>query len=185
MSARQEGASARIPNMPSERVSRCAPRLLKPRKGESGLTFVELVVVVVILIVMASAALPFAKNAVKRRNELFLRRALVQMRGAIDEYHKYAAAGAIQAWDPDWEQYPKDLDTLVEGVEVTSPQNPVPRTIKFLRKIPEDPFTGEPIWGMRSYQDEPDAQSWGQENLYDVYSLASGTALDGTSYSSW
>ncbi len=155
------------------------------RGGQRGLTFIELVAVVTIIVIMAAAALPIGKNAYRRAQELRLRRALVTMRGAIDEYNKYARTGAIQAWDPDWELYPKDLDMLVEGVEVTSPQNPVPKTIVFLRKIPEDPMTGEAVWGTRSYQDEPDATSWGEENLYDVYSLSPGTALDGTTYSSW
>lgn len=154
-------------------------------RSARGLTFIELVVVVVILMVMAAAALPLGRNAVKRKNELFLRRALTSMRSAIDEYHKYAQAGAIPAWDPDWEFYPEDLESLVEGIEVTSPQNPVPKKVIFLRKIPEDPMTGEAVWGMRSYQDDNDSSTWGGENIYDVYSLSAGTALDGTLYSSW
>jgi general secretion pathway protein G len=155
------------------------------RKGEAGLSFLELVVVAMILVVVAAAVLPLGKNAVIRKKELFLRRALVSMRSAIDQYHEYAKNGAIKPWDPDWEQYPKDLDMLVEGVEVTSPQNPVPKTVVFLRAVPEDPMTNDIVWGMRSYQDEPDSESWGEENLYDVYSLSSGTALDGTPYASW
>ena len=152
---------------------------------ERGLTFIELVAVAAILMVVASAAIPIGKNAVRRTKEIQLRRALQTMRDAIDEYHKYAQGGAIKAWDPDWEFYPKDLDMLVEGVEVTAPQNPTPKTVQYLRAIPIDPMTGENVWGMRSYQDEPDSDSWGGENLYDVYSLSTGTALDGTAYSTW
>ncbi len=155
------------------------------RSGERGLTFLELVAAVVILIVIAGAALPIGVNAVRRTKELQLRRALQTMRGAIDEFNKYAKAGAIKPWDPDWEFYPKDFDMLVEGVEVTSPQNPVPKTVMFLRKVPTDPMTGEATWGMRSYQDDWDADSWGEENLYDVYSLSSGVGLDGTEYKTW
>ena len=155
------------------------------RHGEWGLTFIELVAVVAILVIVASAVLPLGKNAVRRTKELQLRRALASMRNAIDEYHNYAINGAIKAWDPDWENYPKDLEMLVEDVEVTSPQNPVPKTVTFLRKIPEDPMTGEATWGTRSYQDNPEDTSTSGENLYDVYSLAPGTGLDGTPFSSW
>ena len=153
--------------------------------GERGLTFIELVAVVVILICVSAAALPLGINTVRRGRELELRRALTGMRNAIDEYHKYALAGAIKGWDIDWEYYPKDLDMLVDGVEVSSPQQPVPKKIIFLRRIPVDPMTGEAFWGMRSYQDDSEDDSWGEENLFDVYSLSEATALDGTDYSSW
>ena len=158
---------------------------VRRRRSEQGLTFIELVIVAAILVVIAGAAMPLGKNAVRRTKELYLRRALTSMRNAIDQYHAYAQMGAIQPWDPDWEMYPKDLDMLVEGAEITSPQNPTPKTVQFLRAIPEDPMTGNTEWGMRSYQDEPDSESWGQENLYDVYSLSTAIALDGTPYSSW
>ena len=150
-----------------------------------GLTVIELVVVIAILLCVAAAALPLGANAARRTKELFLRRALVTMRSSIDQFHKYATQGAVKPWDPDWEFYPKDLEMLVEGVEVTSPQNPVPKTVTFLRKIPVDPMTGEASWGMRAYQDEPDSTSWGEENLYDVYSLSPGIGLDGTPYATW
>src|SRR5262249_11648723 len=150
-----------------------------------GLTFIELVAVVAILLCVSAAALPLGVNTVRRGRELELRRALSAMRSAIDEYHKYAINNAIKGWDVDWEYYPKDLDMLVDGVEVTSPQQPVAKKVIFLRRIPVDPMTGEAVWGMRSYQDDFDSDSWGEENLYDVYSLSEGTALDGSSYSSW
>ena len=155
------------------------------QRGQRGLTFIELVAVVAILMLVATAVIPLGKNAVRRTKEIQLRRALATMRDAIDEYSKYAKAGAIKAWDPDWEFYPKDLDMLVEGVEVSSPQAPAPKTVQYLRVIPEDPMTGDTVWGMRSYQDDSDEESWGGENLYDVHSLSPGTALDGTMYSSW
>src|SRR5262249_47674622 len=145
----------------------------------------EMVCVVAILAFVAAAALPLGVNAVRRTRELQLRRALTAMRGAIDEYHKYAERGAVKAWDPNWEMDPQDLGLLVEGVEVTQPNSPQPRTVSFLRKIPEDPLTGSKEWGLRSYQDDPDDTSWGGENVYDVYSLSAGIAMDGSPYSSW
>jgi general secretion pathway protein G len=93
--------------------------------------------------------------------------------------------GGIQPWDPDWELYPKDLQMLVDGVEVTAPNDPTPKIVTFLREIPLDPMTGDTEWGLRSYQDDPGSSSSGNENLYDVYSLSSGVALDETPYSEW
>lgn len=185
-----ETAPAR-PGPEAGRPGRCgegaAPALRRTRGWlrEAGLTFIELVAAVAIVLVVAAAVIPVGVNAVRRTKELQLRRALTTMRGAIDEYHRYAQIGSIQPWDPDWEFYPKDLEMLIEGAEITSPQNPVPKTVRFLREVPTDPMSGEAVWGMRSYQDEPDSEGWGEENLYDVYSLSPGAALDGTEYSTW
>lgn len=60
-----------------------------------------------------------------------------------------------------------------------------PAKIRFLRKIPEDPMTGRPEWGMRSVSDPPDAMSWGGDNVFDVFSLSLGSSLDGELYSEW
>ena len=76
-----------------------------------------------------------------------------------------------------------DLETLVEGVSVQNDQSG--RKLKFLRRIPIDPITGEADWGLRSYQDEPDSTSWGGQNVFDVYTKSDGTALDGTRYRDW
>lgn len=150
-----------------------------------GLTFIELLIVVAILMVIATVVIPMAQVAVKRQRELELKRALEQMRDAIDMYKMYADQGFIMQDDVEQEGYPPDLETLVDGVEIGGPENPIPKTIKFLRKIPVDPMTGEEEWGMRSYQDDFDSNSWGGENVYDVYSLSMGQALDGTYYKDW
>ena len=55
----------------------------------------------------------------------------------------------------------------------------------FLRRIPIDPMTNSTEWGLRSYQDKPDSTSWGGQNVFDVYTKAPGTALDGTKYREW
>jgi len=78
--------------------------------------------------------------------------------------------------------YPKELEVLVEGVDLVGQ---IDRKAKFLRRIPLDPMTGKDEWGMRSYQDEWDATSWGGENVYDVYSLSAGVGLNGVPYSQW
>jgi general secretion pathway protein G len=150
-----------------------------------GYTFVELLVVTAMLLVIASAALPLARVTVQRAKEAELRRALRDVRTAIDKFKDAVDAGLIAAIDvgPGSEGYPKDLEVLVEGIRPANDASG--RRLKFLRRIPVDPMTGKAEWGKRAYQDEPGAFSWGGQNVYDVYSLAEGTALDGTKYQDW
>ena len=153
-------------------------RIRAPRRRERGLTLVELIVTIAILSVLASAALPVARFEYKRQKERELRQDLWMMRDAIDKYKDAADRGAFQI-KLDSQGYPPDLDTLVNGVEVQG------KKLKFLRKIPVDPMTGKADWGERSMQDDPDSDSWGGQNIFDVYSKADGTALDGTKYKTW
>lgn len=153
-------------------------RIRARRQRERGLTLVELIVTVAILSVLASAALPVARFEYKRQKERELRQDLWMMRNAIDRYKDAADRGAFQI-KLDSQGYPPDLDTLVNGVEVQG------KKLKFLRKIPVDPMTGKAEWGMRSMQDDPDSDSWGGQNVFDVYSKSDGTALDGTKYKTW
>jgi general secretion pathway protein G len=146
--------------------------------GERGLTLVELIVTVAILTILATAAIPLARFQVKREKERELRYDLWSMRDAIDKYKDAADRGAMQI-KLESQGYPPDLETLVNGVEVQG------KKLKFLRKIPVDPMTGQAEWGMRSMQDDPDSDSWGGQSVFDVYSKSDGTALDGTKYSTW
>ena len=114
----------------------------------------------------------------KREKERELRRDLWEMRDAIDKYKDAADRGGFQV-KADTLGYPPDLQTLVDGVDVQD------KKVRFLRSIPTDPLTGQADWGMRSNQDDPDSDSWGGQNVFDVYSKSLGTALDGTKYSSW
>lgn len=150
-----------------------------------GLSYLELLVAIMVLAVLASAAIPLARWDIKRRHEAHLKVTLEIMRGAIDQYKKYADQGLIQQTDVEQMGYPRDLEELVEGIQIGDPESPDSRTIKFLREIPVDPITGEAEWGLRSYQDEWDSTSWGGENVYDVYSLSRAQALDGSYYSEW
>jgi general secretion pathway protein G len=159
--------------------------VLTARRGESGLTYIELLVAVTILLVLAAAAIPMKRWDEKRRREGHLRMTLEHMRDAIDLYKTYSDQGLIQQTDVEQMGYPRTLDDLVKGVEVGDPQSTETQTIRFLRKVPEDPITGEAEWGLRSYQDDWDSTSWGGENVYDVYSLAPGRALDGSYYRDW
>jgi len=150
--------------------------------GQAGITLIELVVVIGVLLVLAGVAVPSARFVIKRQKELELRRDLRDIRRAIDEYKKYCEAGAIPREGVDSECYPTDLDILVEGVDKVGT---VGQKIKFLRRIPLDPFTLSKDWGKRSMQDDPDSTSWGQQSVYDVYTQHDGTALDGTKYQDW
>ena len=152
----------------------------RPCEGtsESGLTLVELIVVFTILAVLATAALPVARFQVKRTKEQELRRDLWEMRSAIDAYHDAALKGGIVT-KVDSMNYPPDLQTLVDGVEIQT------KKVKFLRRIPVDPMTGDTDWGLRSNQDDTDSDTWGGQNVYDVHTKSNGTALDGTKYNTW
>lgn len=149
--------------------------------GERGYTLAELVLVATLLLILAGVTLPIAKNTVKRSKEIELRDALRSLRYAIDEYKRYSDAGLIPV-ELGTDGYPRDLEVLVEGVDLVGQ---VDRRVKFLRRIPVDPMTGEAEWGLRSYQDDPDSTSWGGENVYDVYSLSEGVGTNGVPYSQW
>ena len=148
------------------------------RSCEAGLTLMELIIIVTMLAILASAAVPVAKFQVKRTKERELRRDLWEMRDAIDKYKDIADKGLIQT-KADSINYPPDLQTLVDGVEIQT------KKMHFLRKIPVDPMTGNTDWGMRSNQDDADSDSFGGQNVFDVHSKSTGTALDGTKYSTW
>ena len=150
-----------------------------------GFTFIELLVVTSILLILASAIMPLARVSVQRQREIELRRYLREMRTAIDKFKDAADAGVIGAFDikAGSEGYPESLEILVEGVSKVNDQSG--SKLKFLRKIPIDPMTHSTDWGLRSYQDKPDSTSWGGQNVFDVYTKSTATALDGTKYRDW
>jgi general secretion pathway protein G len=153
-------------------------RVVQSSHPESGLTLVELIICVAIVAILASAAIPIARFQVKREKERELRRDLWEMRDAIDRYKDAADKGAMQI-KADSLGYPPDLDTLVNGVDIQD------KKVKFLRRIPKDPMTGDTEWGLRSNQDDADSDSFGGQNVFDVHTKSTATALDGTKYSTW
>ena len=154
-------------------------------RARGGYSLVELLVVTVILLVLASAVAPLSRVTVQRQREVELRRALRELRTAIDRYKDAVDLGVIGGTDidPDNAGYPPELETLVEGVEPVDESGG--SRLRFLRRIPIDPLTRSADWGLRAYDDDPDVQSWGGGNVYDVYTRARGTALDGTRYRDW
>jgi len=149
--------------------------------GAAGYSLAELVLVVAVLGILAALAFPTARYARLTAKEAELRAALRQLRGAIDEHKRWSDAGLIEV-ELGTDGYPAELEDLVEPIAVVGQ---VDRRIRFLRRVPVDPMTGEPEWGLRSYADDADATSWGGENVYDVYSLSPSRGLDGTEYATW
>jgi general secretion pathway protein G len=143
-----------------------------------GFTLIELIVATTILAILTGMAIPLARVTIKRDKERELRRDLWMMRDAIDRYKDASERGAFQL-KVGSEGYPPDLDTLVNGVDVGG------KKLKFLRRIPTDPMTGNTEWGLRSMQDDPNSDSWDGNNVFDVFTKSQGTGLDGTKYKDW
>ena len=151
----------------------------KIRDRERGFTLIELIVAATILSVLTLMALPLARVTIQREKEKRLRHALWEMRDAVDRYKDAADRGAFQI-KVDSFGYPPDLDSLYKGVEAQGGKK-----LRFLRSIPVDPMTNGKEWGLRSMQDDPDSDSWGGQNVFDVYTKSEGTGLDGTKYKDW
>jgi len=214
------------------------------RNGNAGVTLIELILTVGILLVLSTAAIPMFQMTIQHRKETELRYDLREMRNAIDRYKDDADKNLIQTAVGS-QNYPPDLQTLVDGVNIsaggggaggisasalagasgtaqfgsagtpqlgtgqpggTSPfgsgatggvpsmgstgsasqaMSSGPNKVRYLRKIPVDPMTGKADWGLRAVQDDPDSDSWGGGNVFDVYSQSQATAVDGTKYSDW
>lgn len=154
--------------------------------ARKGFTLAEMIVTLGILSILTLSALPIAKVAVKREREIELARNLRLVREAIDAYKKLADEKKFQVKDST-EGFPPDLETLVNGVEIkeTKDGKESKKIVRFLRRIPRDPMTNSYDWGLRSYQDEPDSNTWGGENVYDIYTKSQAVALDGTRYRDW
>jgi general secretion pathway protein G len=154
-------------------------------RSQRGYSFVELIIVTAILLVLAAITVPLAQVASQRQREAELRRSLREMRTAIDRFKDAADQGVIAPTElePGSENYPPDLETLVEGVTRQNDATGTP--LKFLRRVPIDPMTDSTDWGLRSYQDKPDSTSWGGQNVFDVYTKSDAEALDGTRYRDW
>jgi general secretion pathway protein G len=152
------------------------------RGNQKGLTLVELIVAFTIMLVLTSMAVPLARSKVRAERERELRAALREMRDAIDKYHDLNMVGYFGQVKEGTDWYPETLDMLVEGVKRNNAEG---TKMKFLRRIPRDPFTGKNEWGLRSDQDDSKSMSWGGQNVFDIYSKTTGKGSDGTAYSEW
>jgi general secretion pathway protein G len=164
----------------SDRTPEARPKA-PASSAAAGFTLAEMVITCAVMLILASVVLPTARVTERRLKEAELKAALREMRYAIDDYKRYSDAGLIPV-DMGTEGYPHDLDALVKGVDIVGQ---VDKKAKFLRRVPIDPMTGKDEWGLRSFQDAADSESWGGENVYDVYSLSDGTSIDGVPYRKW
>jgi general secretion pathway protein G len=152
------------------------------QRSQAGLSLVELIVAFTILLTLTAMALPMARYKVRREKEQSLRQGLKEIRTAIDKYKDMADRGELGQTKLGTENYPETLEILVEGVKIPGPED---KKVKFLRRMPKDPFTNSTDWGKRSTQDDPKSQSWGGQNVFDVFSKTMERAPDGTPYSEW
>lgn len=154
---------------------------MNSRRRERGFTMVELAIVCVMIAILTAMAIPVSRYSLKRQKEIELHYDLRLMRTAIDKFKQYSDSGLIPI-ELDTEGYPKDLEVLVKGVDQVGQLH---KKLKFLRRVPVDPMTGKAEWGLRSIQDEAISTSWGGQNVYDVYSLSTATAIDKSRYRDW
>ncbi|ABE50678.1 type II secretion system protein [Methylobacillus flagellatus] len=154
---------------------------------QAGFTLIELVVTLTIVSILASALIPLGQWSVKRQQEAELRQALRDIRSAIDAYKKAVEEGKIIV-NADASGYPPNLEVLANGVPDASSEKK--RLIRFLRRLPRDPMfpdkdvPAQDTWGKRSYASPPDAPQPGAD-VFDVYSLSTGTGLNGIAYREW
>lgn len=167
------------------RVGASAAR--RSRFAARGFTFIELLITVAIVALLASVALPLAEVSVQRGKEQELRRALREIRGAIDAYKDAVDQGRV-AKKAHASGYPPSLEVLVSGVE--DAKDPQKKRIYFLRRVPRDPMgddaglSAAETWGKRSYASPPDAPAEG-DDVFDVYSRSEKVGLNGIPYREW
>ncbi len=152
---------------------------MKSKTG--GFTLIEMMATVTIISILATGIIPLSQVVYKRTKELELRNNLRVIRTALDEYKKLVDQKIIPKSASD-SGYPKTLEILVTGVDL---QTQTGEKRKFLRRIPRDPITEDGKWGLRSYADNHDSTIWGGQDVYDIYCLSDGQALDGTYYADW
>jgi len=154
---------------------------------KQGFTLIEVLITAAIVATLASIALPLSELAAQRGKETELRRALQQLRDALDAYKRASDEGRILR-STDQSGYPPTLVALVDGV--ADVKNPSHAQIYFLRRIPRDPLyadtttPAERTWGLRSYESPPTEPKPGKD-VFDVYSLSARTGLNGIPYKEW
>lgn len=151
-----------------------------------GFSLVEMVVVVAILAALASIGIPLAELSKQRSQEEDLRRALREIRSALDAYKRLSDQGQILK-AADASGYPATLELLVQGVQDV--RSPTRARIYLLRSLPRDPFAPPSVpagatWELRSYASAPDAPRPGAD-VFDVRSKSDRVGLNGVPYREW
>jgi len=165
-------------------LARAARR--RSRRGEAGVTLIELVCVTAIVLVLAGIALPVANTWVKRQKEMELRQALRAMREAIDRFQadtqRLPSMRGTKINAVNQDGYPEEIEWLYEGYDIGDAAG---TKVKYLRRLPRDPITGKREWATRSSHDRPEAHFSDEINIFDVRSKSEAVALDGTRYADW
>lgn len=156
------------------------------RRQNAGFTLIEMMITVAMIGVLALMIVPAGELIARRAKEQDLRVALREIRTGLDAYRKAWDEGRIEK-KADESGYPPSLQALVDGVQ--DAKSPDRRAIYFMRRIPRDPFADERLpatdtWGKRSYASPADAPAEGKD-VFDVYSRADGTGLNGIPYRKW
>jgi general secretion pathway protein G len=153
----------------------------------SGFSFIELLVTLAVISVLASIVYPMAELRQQRQREQELRVALREIRSALDAYKQAGDEGRIQRGPAD-SGYPKTLQELVAGVQDV--KDPGRRKLYFLRRVPRDPTFPDPgvpahlTWLQRSYASPPERPTEGAD-VFDVFSKSDGVGLNGIPYREW
>ena len=155
-------------------------------KHRHGFSLIELMVVLAIMAALATIGMPLAELSHQRFKEEDLRRSLREIRTALDAYKRLVDQGRIVD-ATGGSGYPPNLATLEEGV--IDAKSPEETRLYLLRRLPRDPFAPEDVtpaqtWGLRSYASRADDPRPGRD-VYDVYSKATGTGLNGIPYRRW
>lgn len=153
------------------------------RRARRGMTLVELIVAFTVMLILSSMAVPLARGKIIAERSRELRRALDEVRRAIDKYKDNCDQGYFGPPKVGTNCYPETLEILVTGQKLA--QSADGKTLKFLRHVPRDPLTGKYEWGLRSDQDNPKSTSWGGQDVFDIFTKSTEKAPDGTSYSDW
>ena len=146
-----------------------------------GLTFIELLISIIVLGILAAMAMPLLEVSATRSREMELRRTLRKVREGIDQFkaeYDKARTNVVDARNDfkkllstDRSGYPKTLDEMIQT--------------KILRRIPRDPMNPEGKWIIRSFSDDPESSLSDGKDVYDLHSASKAVALDGTTYDTW